>query len=529
MTIGEKISALRREKGMSQDELSEKLDVSRQSVSKWESGKALPDSDKVLSLAELFGVSTDFLLRDTEEFIEEEAISEPVVEATSIPWTQPENIKPAKKKNTKKVIAFVAAACILIAAIIPIPTGLYKKAFDAITEDPVEYPYILVHGLGGWGAESDINGVSPYWGSTTGSLVEYLSGQGFTAYEASVGPFSSTWDRACELYAQLSGTTVDYGEAHSAAHGHARYGREYTTQLAPGWGTKTPGGQLIKANLVGHSFGGATVRMLASLLEYGNEAEVTASGENASELFKGGKGDYINSVTALCAPHNGSTLFYVVDQYKVVDLAMDIVKLGGSLTQNNAVGDFYDFRLEHFGVDSESADINTVINTVFSQGTDNAAYDLSPDGAAEINKQIKTVDGVYYFSYAYSTTHVSSLSGYQVPDIGGTLAVLIPTATLMGRYSVNKVTDFPIDETWLENDGMVNVVSAQHPANDEWQDYDAENIVAGKWNVMPVRRGHHGTVIGLSADTTETHDFYLELINMINTMPREKKFYFKGF
>ena len=72
MTISEKIGALRHECGMSQDELAEKLDVSRQSVSKWESGKALPDSDKVLALAELFGVSTDFLLRDTEEFVAEE-------------------------------------------------------------------------------------------------------------------------------------------------------------------------------------------------------------------------------------------------------------------------------------------------------------------------------------------------------------------------------------------------------------------------------------------------------------------------
>ncbi len=533
MTISEKISILRRDFGWSQDELAEKLDVSRQSVSKWESGKALPDSDKVLAIAELFGVSTDFLLRDTEEFVSDSEVTgpvtEPVIQATSIPGPQHETSKPSKKKNTKKVIAFVVAACLIIAAIIPIPTGLYKKAFDAITEDPVEYPYILVHGLGGWGAEAQINEVSPYWGSTTGSLTQYLAGEGYTAYEASVGPFSSTWDRACELYAQLSGTTVDYGEAHSKAHGHDRYGREYTTQLAPGWGTKTKGGQLIKANLVGHSFGGATVRMLASLLEYGNEAEVETSGENVSELFKGGKGDYINSVTTLCAPHNGSTLFYVIDQYRIVDLAMDIVNLGGKLTENNSIGDFYDFRLEHFGVDSADADTQTIINTVFSQGTDNAAYDLSPDGAAEVNKQIKLVPKIRYFSYTYSTTHESALTGYHVPDIGSTLAILIPTATLMGRYSVNKVTDFPIDESWLENDGLVNVVSAQYPTGDEWQDFDAENIARGKWNVMPVKRGHHGTVIGLSADTQETHDFYIELINMINSLPRDKKFYFKGF
>ncbi len=532
MTIGEKISILRRDFNWSQDEFAEKLDVSRQSVSKWESGKAVPDSDKVLAIAELFGVSTDFLLRDTEEFVRDEevidTVTEPIKQVVDTP-PPPVPQKPcSKKKPVKKIVAFVVAACLLIAVIIPIPTGLYKKAFESLLEDPVEYPYILVHGLGGWGAEAQVNDVSPYWGSSTGSLVEYLASENYTAYEATVGPFSSTWDRACELYAQLAGTKVDYGEAHSKAHGHERYGKEYTTQLAPGWGTKTEGGQLIKANLVGHSFGGATVRMLTSLLEYGNEAEVQASGENVSELFKGGKGNYINSVTTLCSPHNGSTLFYVIDQYKVIDLAMDIVNLGGRLTENNSISNFYDFRLEHFGIDSSTADENTLINTVFSQGTDNAAYDLSPDGATEINKNIKLVDGVYYFSYAYSTTNVSSLTGNQVPDMSSTLAILIPTATLMGRYSKNTVTDFPIDETWLENDGLVNVVSAKHPTGDEWQNYDAENIVAGKWNVMPVKRGHHGTVIGLNADLENTHSFYLELIDMIGAMPRDRKYYFKN-
>ncbi len=488
----------------------------------------------MLAIAELFGVTTDFLLKDSEEFapFEGEPFDSADNYASPIPaepsFENTSEIKKKSKSTTKKVIAFAVAVCLLLAAVIPIPLGLYEKAFKSMTEEPISYPYILVHGLGGWGAESEINTVSPYWGSTTGNLREYLGTKGYTAYEASVGPFSSTWDRACELYAQLAGKTVDYGEAHSQAHGHARFGRVYTEQLAPGWGATTDGGQLVKANLVGHSFGGATVRMLASLLEYGNEAEKEASGDDASELFKGGKGELINSVTALCAPHNGSTLFYVVDQYKVVDLAMEIVYLGGGLSKNNAIGEFYDFRLEHFGVDSSAADAGTIIDTVFSQGTDNAAYDLSPDGAAQINKQIKLVPDVYYFSYAYSTTNLSMLTGNQVPDMTSTLAILIPTALLMGKYSENTVTDFPIDETWLENDGLVNVVSAKYPAGDEWQDYDAENIVTGKWNVMPVRRGHHGTVIGLSADNNETHDFYLELINMIESRPRDKKYYFKG-
>lgn len=65
MTIGEKISKLRIGKGVSQEQLAERLGVSRQSVSKWEMGQALPQIDKVVLLCELFSVSCDDLLRDT--------------------------------------------------------------------------------------------------------------------------------------------------------------------------------------------------------------------------------------------------------------------------------------------------------------------------------------------------------------------------------------------------------------------------------------------------------------------------------
>ena len=65
MTIGEKICKLRVEEGISQEQLAERLGVSRQSVSKWEMNQALPQMDKVLLLCELFSVSCDELLRDS--------------------------------------------------------------------------------------------------------------------------------------------------------------------------------------------------------------------------------------------------------------------------------------------------------------------------------------------------------------------------------------------------------------------------------------------------------------------------------
>ena len=79
MILADKIMALRKKAGWSQEELAAQLNVSRQSVSKWESAQSIPDMDKVVQMSRLFGVTTDFLLKDEME-IEEHTQSEPVDE-----------------------------------------------------------------------------------------------------------------------------------------------------------------------------------------------------------------------------------------------------------------------------------------------------------------------------------------------------------------------------------------------------------------------------------------------------------------
>ena len=66
MTLGEKILALRTQKEMSQEDLAAALEVSRQSVSKWETDQSVPDLDKIIRLADLFGVTVDQLVREGE-------------------------------------------------------------------------------------------------------------------------------------------------------------------------------------------------------------------------------------------------------------------------------------------------------------------------------------------------------------------------------------------------------------------------------------------------------------------------------
>ena len=67
MTIGEKIYQCRKKQNLTQESLAEKLSVSRQSVSKWETGDALPEITKLKPLSEIFGVSVEWLLSETDE------------------------------------------------------------------------------------------------------------------------------------------------------------------------------------------------------------------------------------------------------------------------------------------------------------------------------------------------------------------------------------------------------------------------------------------------------------------------------
>lgn len=70
MTLAEKVMLLRKQRGWSQEELAEHLGISRQSISKWESGISIPDIDRIIKMSDLFGVSTDYLLKEQIEFEE---------------------------------------------------------------------------------------------------------------------------------------------------------------------------------------------------------------------------------------------------------------------------------------------------------------------------------------------------------------------------------------------------------------------------------------------------------------------------
>lgn len=421
----------------------------------------------------------------------------------------------------KKAFSFMMAMVILVSACF-----LNVSADDKIWEPKNDAPFVFVHGFNGWGGAEDINGVLPYWGATTGNLMQYLQHEGYECYSASVGPLNSAWDRACELYAQLIGATVDYGIAHSEKYNHERFGRTYYDAIVPNWGELDEAGRIQQIHLIGHSFGGTTVRMLIQLLTEGSAEEMAVtSADDISGLFTGGKSDWVRSATAICTPHNSASIYYPLKALGLDKIVQTLSYLYVGIVGRSPInGGFVDFHMEQFGLSEEpgtgkSVDFFKAMKNVLANREDSCQYDLTPEGNKKLNDKLDICEDVYYFSYAFSTTKEVPLFGTQIPLLK-TNPVIYLTALLMGVMKfTDPYTGIVYDEKWLANDALVNTESAKYPLDEPFVDFDEASIEKGVWNVMPVSEGDHGTAIGLFADEQQTHDFYLELCEMLNALP----------
>ena len=111
MTFSDKLIALRKKAGWSQEELAERLNVSRQSVSKWESAQSMPDIDKILQLSSLFSVTTDCLLKDTQDDTQPAAAQTPSP-LPRVTLTQAEDYLTKAQANAPQM-ALATALCIV--------------------------------------------------------------------------------------------------------------------------------------------------------------------------------------------------------------------------------------------------------------------------------------------------------------------------------------------------------------------------------------------------------------------------------
>ena len=134
MILADKIIDLRKKAGWSQEELADKLGVSRQSVSKWEGAQSIPDMNKILQLSDLFGVSTDYLLKDSIETAEIRTAEETDTEGATFVSMEEANAFLSYKADSAPRIALGVLLCILSPVTLLLLGGAQTSGRLALTE-----------------------------------------------------------------------------------------------------------------------------------------------------------------------------------------------------------------------------------------------------------------------------------------------------------------------------------------------------------------------------------------------------------
>ena len=396
----------------------------------------------------------------------------------------------------KKLLSFVLMVAFLVVSLTCFDP---LSVANATTTRQNDYPIVLVHGLAGF---DNVMGI-PYWGGVY-NISQDLIANGFKNYVAAVGPFSSNWDRACELYAQIKGGTVDYGEAHSKTYGHARYGRTYPGFYPECGEVNSETGEINKIHLIGHSMGGQTVRALAQLLENGSaEEQAVTDADELSPLFNSAKKSWVSGILTVSTPHDGSSAAYALDDNGNNQILQQSLLFLGTIGGGDFLG-LYDFYFDQWGLirapgESCQSFIERVENSdAWQTSSDLANWDLKPEGAMELNTWVIAQPDIYYFSQTGSCSYRSVFTGHYLARVEMN-PLFWSLSTYIGSYTQSQPV--PINSSWWENDGLVSVATANGPhfgSTDQIVSYQANNPQIGKWNYLgTINKTDHTSIVGI--------------------------------
>ncbi|MBQ4604789.1 MAG: hypothetical protein IJB16_09320, partial [Clostridia bacterium] len=129
-----------------------------------------------------------------------------------------------------------------------------------------------------------------------------------------------------------------------------------------------------------------------------------------------------------------------------------------------------------------------------------------------------TDENTYYFSISCTAT-VKNGDGTYSADKKMMETMFQSSADEMGRLTGTTVGGYVVDESWLENDGLVNTVSALAPSSAPTAQFDKNSIGKGVWNIMPVYQGDHMSLQGgMLKVNTNVVRLYTEHLDMINRL-----------
>lgn len=390
------------------------------------------------------------------------------------------------------------------------------------------FPVVFIHGFFGWGESDGLYKVVPYYGWFGTDVRKICRSLGFECCIPAVGPLGSAWDRACELYAQLTGTRVDYGKAHSEHCGHARYGRTYNTPLIPGWGSVDSDGTIKKINIIAHSYGGPTARIFLDLLVRGSDRERDVTPENElSDLFRGGHKNWVHSCTTLAATHEGTTLIDGLDKIGLKKPVTKLLFTASSFAGKSPLMKIWDMHLDQFGITKPYNSGDPIEFKVDNEAVSNAlshpddiCFDLmAVKESQEFARNFRPFPNIYYFSYCGCKSAQIPVMKKSIPKFGMFFND-VATSFLMGFYTnTDPSKGALIDTSWTPNDGQVNLISARAPLNEPQDDFTSlADCRPGIWYKMPVEDKDHHSFMGIGQRPDEYRNFIYDVLYRISNL-----------
>ena len=418
-------------------------------------------------------------------------------------------------------------------------------------EPNTNYPVVLVPGVLGYGDQSFATKVLPYFGMTAGSVEKTIKSLNMDCFTATFGALSGIWDRACELYAQIKGGTVDYGKAHSEKYGTSRFGRTYEG-FCPNFGE----GEDNKVTLIAHGFGVPVARLLIYLMANGSKKEQAAGGKDMSDLFAGGHTTAVHALVSLAGINDGTTFLQALEYrlpgtYRALTIGglaysqIDSLLHGGILKNHSVTsrhGNLLKLDFQKAGSFKDKLGLNeSAVDGYLANTRDNLFWELTTDGMAEFNKCVRINPETYYIAYTGEVTRDygellperkvlgkhdtvmvardTSRPSFVLPDRSAGL--LAPAAALMCTFK-NYLPDAPlVTPAMAPNDGMVNTDFSLAPTTEEALGFQsAEACEPGVWYQMPVEAKNHLRFLGLGVRPDTYRNEIYDMMAIIAKLPK---------
>ena len=381
------------------------------------------------------------------------------------------------------------------------------------------YPIVLVHGFVGWGPEEMVG--YKYWGGFW-DIEKYLEEKGYNVITVSIGPVSSNWERAVEIYHQLKGSQVDYGKNHADKFGVIQkpIGKTYPG-LYSEWDAEHP------VHLLGHSMGGQTVRMLDYLLENYFYTDSLDTQPEESELLGQSHSGLIKSITTISSPHNGTTYFDV--RIKTLPFFQNFIGLAAVIGS-----DFYDFDLQHWDLEQKEGEAwqeyyDRMEKHMAWESKNISTWDLCIEGARELNTVMRANPKIYYFSHATTCSSKDKQTSFYIPS-GKIFISLYDNVRKIGQEITEFADGTKTDSTWFENDGVVNTNSMWGPTTglngpDKIVKYSSDaTLLPGQWYTFGPYKMDHYYVIGQAIISkkkrNKLYKIYSDQCELLYSLPR---------